>query len=167
MEMKLSKSFQKKMRKQIEKFEFEVGILNDKPHYEPVHTPLYGDPVIKKYAGGDARKQTREKSDLTTAEIFIENQKRIGVNLLTEPFRHRDSDIIRFTEAFLKLATRGKVAVKRVENLLQAVVRNPILSQKYGPNKASTADAKGFDRHLIDTAQMFKAITARVKRVRK
>lgn len=167
MEFKLEKSFTKKLQRHIERYEFEVGVLNDKPHFEPVHTPIHGQPELKKYAGGHSRKQTREKSDLTTAQIFVENQKRINTNLLLEPFQKKDSDIVRFTDAFLNMAANGKVAVRRVENLLQAVVRNPILRQEYGKNKPNTADAKGFDRHLIDTAQMFKSIVAKVIRVRK
>jgi len=162
----LGKSWEKKLKGRIEGFEFEVGVLEDKPHYNPVETGLLETPALKAYAGGPARRQTREIGDLTTGQILIENMKRLNINLLLRPFQEESSDIIKFTRAFLQLVTRKPgMSMKRVENLLQAIVRNPILKQEYGSNKAATADVKGFDRHLIDTGQLFKAIRARAKRV--
>lgn len=156
------------MASRIEGFEFEVGVLDDKPHYDPVDTPRFGQPEIKQYAGGPARKQTRTQGPLSIAEIFIANMERLGINLLLKPFQDESSELRKFTTAFLKLATGDKgMNMKRVENLLQAVVRNPILRQEYGKNSGAAADNKGFDRHLIDTAQMFKNLKARASRVRK
>lgn len=152
------------MKSQIEGFEFEVGVLDDKPHFQALNTPLFQPPSLKTYAGGPARKQTREPSGLTIGEVLIENMKRLNKNILSEPFQKDSNEIIRFTHAFLKTAF-AKQSLKRVENLLQAVVRNPILRGEYGPSNPTTNDNKGFDRPLIDTAQMFKAIKARAKRV--
>lgn len=155
----------KRLQRQIGRYQFEVGVLDDKPHLEPQDTPLYGDPPIKTYAGGPVRKTSRTKSGKSVGEVLVENMERLNTNLLLEPFRAKsNAEINRFTEAFLRTIS-GKGSIRRVENLLQAVVRNPILRQDYGPNKASTADAKGFDRHLFDTGQLFKAIKARAKRV--
>jgi hypothetical protein len=56
---------------------------------------------------------------------------------------------------------------QRVLNLLQAIVRNPILKHQYGPNTSATADAKGFDRHLFDTGKMFKSIKAIITKDRR
>lgn len=163
MNIELGKSWGRKLQGRIDRFEFQVGVLEDKPHYNPIETPLFGEAQTKTYAGGPARKQTREAGPLTTGQILVENMKRLNINLLQRPFQERNSDILKFTDAFLKLVVRRPgISIKRVENLLQAIVRNPILRQEYGANKSSTADSKGFDRHLIDTAQMFKAITARV-----
>lgn len=165
MEVKISGGFAKQLKKQIEGYRFQVGILDDKPHYDPVETPRFGQPDLKNYAGGPARKQTRTVGPLTTGEVLIENMKRLNINLLLRPFQERNSDILKFTSEFLKLAMRRPgISIKRVENLLQAVVRNPILKQEYGSNSSATADVKGFDRALIDTAQMFKAIIAKAKR---
>jgi hypothetical protein len=72
---------------------------------------------------------------------------------------------MKFTKSFIDLVM-GRVPIKRVENLVQAIVRNPILRQDYGTNEARTADAKGFDRHLIDTSQMFRALKARARKRR-
>lgn len=63
------------------------------------------------------------------------------------------------------MAMLENLSIKRVENLLQAVVRNPILKLEYGDNTAITADMKGFDRHLFGTGQTFKAIKAKANRV--
>lgn len=163
----LDKSFIKKLNGAVNGFEFEVGVLEDKPHFEAVPTPLNGEPALKTYAGGPARKQTKRPSGLTIGEVLVENMKRLNINLLLRPFEEPNSEILKFTEAFLKLATTKKGSLKRVENLLQAIVRNPILRQEYGKNESYTADNKGFDRHLIDTAQMFKAIRARARRVKR
>lgn len=165
MEMRLSKSFKKQLANRIERFEFEVGILDDKEHYEPKDQKYGEPPDTRTYAGGPTRKQSRVKSGKTTGEILVDNMQRLGINLLWEPFTRTDSDIMKFTREFLKMAVSDKNSTNRVRNLLQAIVRNPILKQEYGPNSSGTADAKGFDRHLFDTGQMFKAIKARVKRV--
>lgn len=166
MKMIFGKRWLKKLKKDIGRFEFEVGILEDGPHYDAVETGRFEQPQLKSYAGGPARKQSRHLSESSTGEIFVQNQERLNRNLLLEPFQDKSSDLLKFTDAFLKLAMkRGGITIKRVENLLQAVVRNPILRQEYGPNTAATADAKGFSRALIDTSQMFRAIKARAKRV--
>lgn len=162
MNIELGKSWGRKLQGRVNKFEFEVGVLDDGPHYEAVETPLHGQPDLKSYAGGPARKQTRTIGPLSTGEVLVENMKRLNINILQRPFQETNSDILKFTDAFLKLVVkRPGISIKRVENLLQAIVRNPILKQEYGGNDSKTADAKGFDRHLIDTAQMFKAIIAR------
>lgn len=164
MKIEFGKTWSKKMKNRIEGFNFEIGVLEDKPHRLPVFTSIYEPPKLGEYAGGPVRKATRENSGLTIGEVLIANMERMRLNLLWEPFQKKSSDIMKFTTAFLKMAV-AKGSPKRVENLLQAVVRNPILKQEYGPNSASTADAKGFNRHLIDTGQTFKAIRAKVKRV--
>lgn len=167
MRIELGKSFSKKLKGRIERFEFEVGVLEDKPHRNPIEISLFGEAqpgTFGTYAGGPVRKTTRETGPLTIGEILVQNMTRLNINLLSRPFQERNSDIIRFTDAFLKSALANK-SMKRVENLLQAIVRNPILRGEYGRNKAVTADAKGFDRHLIDTGQTFKAIKARARRV--
>ena len=83
----------------------------------------------------------------------------MGFNYLAKPFEKKSSDIVRFSREFLKLAF-GKSQKKRCENLLQAIVRNPMLRGDYGPNSELTQKIKGFDRATIDTAQLFKSIRA-------
>lgn len=154
MRLEISKSFAKKLAGRIEKYEFEVGVLRDKTRFQDTSE-------IREYAGGPVLKQSRQKSDQTNADVLVSNMKRLNIDLLRRPFEEDSSEINRFTKAFLQMATGGKVALKRVENLLQAVVRNPILRQEYGQNSTSTADLKGFNRHLFATSQMFKSIIAK------
>jgi hypothetical protein len=148
------------MRKRFNRYEFDVGVLQDKPHYQAIDaTP----PDLKTYAGGPARKISKVLSGKTIGDVFTENMQRLGIDLLREPFDKKSSDIIKFSKAFMAMAiSNGKIGRKRVENLLQAIVRNPILRGDYGPNNGATADAKGFDRHMIDTSQMFRAIRAKI-----
>ena len=167
MNIKFNRSLSQKLSDKIEGYQFEVGVLDDGPHRNPKEQGLFQEPETTTYVGGPVRKKTRVNGVLTIGQILIDNMKRLGIDILRRPFQEQSSDIIKFTHEFLKLALSGKVVHRRVENLLQAVVRNPILKQEYGRNKAHTADAKGFDRHLFDTGQMFQAIKARAKRVRK
>lgn len=168
MKIEFERSLSKKIRKQIERFEFDVGVLENKPHKDPKETPRFGEPDLGQYAGGPVRKLSRIVGPLTVAEIFVENMKRLNINLLLEPFRKKDDELNRFVTYFLRLVTKKPgTSIKRIENLLQAVVRNPILRKDYGDNSSFAADNKGFDRHLFDTGQMFRNIKARVKRVRR
>jgi hypothetical protein len=160
LKIELTKSWTKKLAGRIEKYQFEVGVLQDKPHRNAQENTL------AQYAGGPIRK-TGKGSEKSVAEVLVENMKRLNINILQRPFQEKTSEIMKFTQAFLKFAASAKkgVSTKRIENLLQAIVRNPILKQEYGGNKSITADTKGFDRHLIDTGQMFRAIKVRTKRV--
>jgi len=158
-------AFKRKMNRAIGGYEFEVGVLDDKPHKDPKDAPLGQPQETGTYAGGPVRKVGRTVSAMTTGEILVANMERLNVNLLLEPFRNPSDELNRFTTAFLQMALNKKLAIKRVENLLQAVVRNPILREDYGENNPTTADNKGFNRNLFDTGQMFKAIKAKAKRV--
>lgn len=162
MQIKLDKRFAKKVRGMFGKYEFEVGVLTDGPHREAKRGKrgLGGSDVIGSYAGGPVRKKSRVDSGLTISQVSAENRKRMGFNYLTRPFEDESSDIIKFTKVFFDLVF-GRSQKKRAENLLQAIVRNPILRGDYGPNSSLTKKIKGFDRAMIDTAQLFKAIQAK------
>lgn len=157
-----SKKLGQDLRGRFGKYQFEVGVLEDGPHFEAKRGARgkKGQDVLKSYAGGPARKVSTRQSGQTIAEVSAENSKRLGFNYLAEPFQKKNSDIVRFMAAFLNLAF-GKSEKKRAENLLQAVVRNPILRGDYGSNSALTQKIKGFDRLMIDTSQLFKSIRAR------
>ena len=166
MKIEFGKSFSKKLKGRIESYEFEVGILEDKAHRDPLEHGLFEEPQLGSYAGGPIRKASRKKGTKSIGEVLVANMDRLNINLLLRPFQEPSSDIMRFTKAFLQMVTtRPGISKKRIENLLQAIVRNPILRQEYGSNSTTTADNKGFNRHLIDTGQTFKQIKARAKRV--
>jgi hypothetical protein len=163
MKMSLDKRFKSNLKGRFGKYSFEVGVLQDKPHKIPKRGErgLKGTDVMGTYAGGPVRQATRKAGALTVAEVSKANRKRLGFNYLAEPFKGRkqNADIIRFSQAFMKMAF-GKSEPKRTENLLQAIVRNPIKRGDYGGNSKLTQKIKGFNRGMIDTAQLFKAIKA-------
>lgn len=166
MKMELGKSWGKKLKGRIEGYNFEVGVLEDKAHYNPEEQSLFDVPNLKNYAGGPVRRTTRQAGDKTVGEVLVDNMNRLNINLLLRPFQEQSSDILKFTSYFLKLVCKKPgTSIRRIENLIQAIVRNPILKQEYGDNSSVTANNKGFNRHLFDTGQMFRAIRARVKRV--
>ncbi len=160
MKIKLDSRFKKNVAGRFGKYDFQVGILQDKLHKDPKigERGLKGQDVLASYAGGPIRR-TKSSGSRTISDVSKANRDRLGFNYLTEPFKHRTSDIIKFSNEFFKLAF-GRSQKKRCENLLQAIVRNPILRGDYGKNSALTKKIKGFDRYMIDTAQLFKAITA-------
>lgn len=155
--IKLDKRFQKKVQGVFGKYEFQVGILENAPH----RAAMRGKNNQGSYAGGPVRKKSRvDKGKMPTiAEVSEANRERLGFNYLTEPFDKKSSDIVKFTRSFFNLIF-GRSEKRRAETLLQAIVRNPILRGDYGSNSALTKKIKGFDRSMIDTAQLFKAIKA-------
>ena len=155
MQLKLDKRFQKNVQGLFGKYDFQVGVLNDGPHKQ-ARSAKAG---LGTYAGGPVRKKSNKAGPATISEVSEANRERMDVNYLTDPFQHRSSDIMKFTREFFKLAF-GKSEKKRAENLLQAVVRNPILRGDYGSNATLTKKIKTFDRLMIDTGQLFKAIRA-------
>lgn len=158
----LDSRFKNKVKGMFGKYHFEVGILEDASYRKPQigKRGFKGKDVVTAYAGGPVRKKSRQDSGMTIAEIAKENRERLGVNFWTDPFQQSSSDIIKFSREFFKVVF-GYGTKKRAENLLQAIVRNPILRGEYGDNSEITQKIKGFNRPLIDTAQMFKAIKAK------
>ncbi len=161
MQLTLDKGFAKKLQGRFGKYKFEVGVLDDGPYLKPKRGERgkKGEDVKAQYAGGPVRKKTREASGKNISDVSAANRKRLGFNYLSQPFKIKSSDIIKFTNEFFKLAF-GKSEKRRAENLLQAIVRNPILRGDYGKNKPLTVKIKGFDRKMIDTAQLFKSLKA-------
>lgn len=164
MKIELNGGFNKRLNGKFGKFDFQVGILDDGPHKDPKRGERgkKGKDVQSTYAGGPIRKKTRESS-ISIAGVGKELRENTGHNWLKEPFENkRNADVLRFTKEFFKLVF-GRSQKKRAENLLQAVIRNPILRGDYGPQGELTTKIKGFDRPWIDTAQFFKGIVAKCK----
>lgn len=147
------------LKGKIEPYSFQVGILHDGPH-KAAASKKKG---LKTYAGGPARK-TGFATNGTLEQVSKNVRSFLGFNYLVRPFKNKSDDTTRLATNFLDFALNESKGskLKRVENLVQAVVRNPILRGTYGRNSKKTADAKGFNRKLIDTSQFFKAITAKV-----
>ncbi len=157
------------LAKKFAPYSFQVGILQDGPHYAPAERFKSGKrkgqaPPLKTFAGGPARRQSRVV-DGTLSSVSQDFRKFLGFNYLTKPFEKRTPEYSNWIASFFSMALgSGKLRnKKRCENFLQAIVRNPILGGKYGRNRRATIKKKGFDRKGIDTAQFFKAIRAKVR----
>lgn len=161
MELKLDRRFKKKAQGMVEKYRFEVGILKDAPH-KMAQSKKKG---LKTFAGGSARK-VKAKSTISVARVSAYVRKLRKINYITRPFETKygkSADLVKFTNQFFRVIFR-KGQERQLINTLQAIVRNPILRGDYGKNKARTARVKGFNRFMIDTAQLFKSITAKVSK---
>ncbi len=160
MKIELNPGFVKRLGKRVERFQFEVGILDDTAHRDakPANKGL------SSYAGGPVRKMGKA-GETMMSEVAKDNADRIGVDYIRAPFQKRSSDILKFTETFFKMIFRDSSSYRRrATNLIQAIVRNPILRGDYGPNSAIAQKWKTFDRNMIDTGQLFKAIKARISK---
>ncbi len=161
MKIQLDDRFKKNVKGRFGKYSFEVGVLDDSSYKLPKigKRGLKGADVLSTYAGGPVRMKSSKDSGKHVSDISKANRDRLGFNYLTQPFKKKSSDIIKFTNEFFKLAF-GKSEKRRCENLLQAIVRNPILRGDYGSNSALTQKIKGFNRNMIDTGQLFKNLKA-------
>lgn len=159
MEFKLDGKFKKELKGKVNAYAFEVGILKDKAHKWPLSYKLHG---LKTFLNGVARKSSRVNSYSMNSDISQRFRKKH--NYLKAPFKNRkNADIVNFLKVFFD-TIKGRSQGKRLRNLLQAIVRNPILRGDYGRNKAKTIKRKGFDRYMIDTGQFFNSIIARVSK---
>lgn len=157
--IKLDKRFTRQAQGVFGKYQFQVGILEDRIHKLPQSLAK----GLQSYAGGPARKVSRKSSGMTISQVSKDLRKKTKINFYTRPFKSKKNlEILAFVKEFMKLCT-GKTQARRAETLLQAIVRNPILRGDYGRNSSVTAKEKGFNRFMIDTAQLFKAIVAKVK----
>jgi hypothetical protein len=158
MKITLDKRFTKQAKGVFEKYEFQVGVLKDSTHKQAVPQQK----GLKSYAGGPARKTSNRSSGMTVSQVSEDLRKRIGINFYTVPFKSKkNKDILNFVKSFFDLCA-GRTQPRRAENFLQAIVRNPILRGDYGRNSNVTARIKGFNRYMIDTAQLFRSITSKV-----
>jgi len=151
-----SKNIAKKMSKDLGIYKFEVGILKDEPK------KLANHKASANYAGMKVSGSKGRSSKLSVAEVAKYTDKRF--KWLKKPFTEKgNKEVIEVVKELSKQAFgKGSKDKKRLENAVQAVIRNPILRGDYGQNKTSTAKAKGFNKLGIETAQMFKSIKAKI-----
>lgn len=153
--MKIKSDISKKISKQIGNYNFEVGILKN----EPKKLPKKG--ASKSYAGLTISASGAASQKVSLAEVakYTDNM----FKWLKKPFTLKGNKEVLAIVKEIAGQTFGKKSVdnKRLENAVQAVIRNPILRGDYGKNAASTIKAKGFDKLGINTAQLFKSIKAK------
>lgn len=151
----VAKDISKKISKQIGNYNFEVGILSDTPKKMPKKG------VTKTYAGMTiaADGQTSRKVSLAQVAKYTDNR----FKWLKKPFKLKNNKEVLAVVNEIAAQVFGKKSLnnKRLENAVQAVIRNPILRGDYGKNAASTIKQKGFDKLGVWTGQMFKNIKAK------
>jgi hypothetical protein len=159
MEIVLGKKFKNVLKSKIEDYSFEVGILKDKKRREPISYDLEGFNALKNLYGGTARKTGKQSKTMMSE---VSKKWRQKENYLQEPFKLKSNkDVLLFVNNFMRVIT-DKSRPNRLKNLVQAIIRNPILRGDYGSNSFYAVERKGFNRYMIDTGQFFKAILSRV-----
>jgi hypothetical protein len=149
------------LRGKIERFRFQAGVLEDRIYKLPGHG-------MKSLAGKKVRRVSGKASGMTISQVSASARKKLRFNYLTAAFKEKNrknADAMRMMRVFWDLVFKqGKISSKRrLENSIQAVLRNPLTRADYGRNKRTTAKIKGSNRKFIDTGQLFKALTAKVR----
>lgn len=163
--IEMQRNFAESVRGKLERYSFDVGILRDKPH----HIPGYGS---KAFAGQVLSREFRRTRG-TLSSVSANARRHWGVNIYRKPWSEknkRSKEIRAFMGGFFRMAFRGESGglsgmAKRMRNLVQAVVRNPILRAEYGKNRfPHWHDLAGKRKpKFMFTGQLFKGITAAVK----
>lgn len=137
----------------LKKYAFEIGVFTNDKGRKPLKD-------LGVYAGGQVSKQSRIKGNVGVADLAKKLDKMY--KWLFKPFRKKSNKEVAKVIVELQGDFNTNNNKKRLENALQAVVRNPILRKEYGHNALKTIEVKGFDRVMIRTGNFFKNIKARI-----
>lgn len=145
--------FAKIIQVELDRYQIEVGILQDKPTYQAIPNKF------TTYAGQQLA-VTGRKIRGSLVAIAEDLDKRF--HWLERPWRlEKNQDVQRVVSDIIDSINMNNQGKQRVLNGVQAVVRNPILGNYYGNNSARWAKIKGFNKLLMYTGQFFKNIRAR------
>lgn len=158
----MGKNWTIKIKDRVEMYESVAGIA-DGNRRDPQNPRVVGS-----FAGGPVRKTRPGRSNKTNKQVANWVIAYAG-NIFTIPFKSQSSkDIIKFSQVYLaellKDNPRAIMSSKRVVNLMQAIIRNPILRGEYKMHDAKTGKRKGFTRSLIDTGQFFRSIKVEMRK---
>jgi hypothetical protein len=154
-QFRLDRRFRKTLSGRFERFDIQVGILEDKPHKTPRSPRSIGS-----LQGGPVRKVSARTNGMVSQ---VSERMRKRYDFYRKPFKKKSPDVRKFVRAFFELATGKTKSYGKTRTALRAVIRNPILKGAYGKNRMRTRLKKGFNRLMIDTGQMFKGINARIR----
>lgn len=145
--------FAEAIQVELDKYQMEVGILNDVPKYAAAKGKFknYAGMIVAAVGKKTGRGLAEVAQDLDRRFHWLERPWRIEAN---QAVQEVVNDIARSCNA-------DHMNKQRVLNGVQAVVRNPIMRGDYGRNSNKTAQEKGFDKLLIWTSQFFQNIKAR------
>jgi hypothetical protein len=153
--MNFKSDISKKIQKEIGNYNFEVGILQNAPK------KLAKRKSFKNFAGLKVSAIGSTSTKVSLAEVAKYTDKKFG--WLKKPFKEpKNKEVLALVrEIANQTFSKNTIDNKRLENAVQAVIRNPILRSDYGNNAQSTIKQKGFDKLGIHTSQLFKAIKAK------
>lgn len=162
MKLAMGNNWTLKLKHKVEAYEAIAGIKQT-PRREAAVPRMVGT-----FAGGSVRKTQPSRSGTTPTQVAAYVMNFAG-NIFTVPFQMgTNADILKFSHAYIKelLGSKGASITnnRRVKNLMQAIIRNPILRGDYKMHKQGTKAKKGFERSLIDTGQFFRSIQVIIKR---
>lgn len=149
------KNLSKKLTFKLEKYEVQVGLLEDKKRKKPLFRKF------KNYAGKRLLREGGVSKGASLVKVAEYLDKRF--KWLRKPFLLKNNKEVVIVLNDIVKAMNGRGDKQRILNGFQAVVRNPILRGEYGRNNARWAKIKGFDDALMMTGQFFKNIKARFK----
>ena len=141
------------LAKDLERFTAQAGILADGPEkkWKRERKNFYGGPA-NKIAGVDTKSSIRE----VFAKLNLRYQ------LLLAPWRNANSkEQVQVAKELVNSLNAGGKPTNAMRNAIQAVIRGPIQRGEYGNNSKGWAAIKGFNRLMINTGTLFRAIKAR------
>lgn len=158
MEIQLDKRFSKRLQARYDRFELLAGVLDNKPY----RTPRRGKKNRGTLEGGPVRRQ----SGIISGTILqVSNIMQRRTNYLIAPVKNKNSrDYKAFRLELMRFLSGQGGQRYKVIQYLRAMIRNPMLKQKYGRNTLATAHAKGFNRFMFDTGQLFRNIKSKIMR---
>lgn len=150
-----AKNITKKIQKEIGNYNFEVGILQNEPK------KLGKKNSTKNFAGLTISATGKVSTKVSLVEVAKYNDQKFG--WLKKPFKEKNNREVLAVVKEISSQVFGKKSLdnRRLENAVQAVIRNPILRGDYGDNAPATIKFKGFNKLGVHTAQLFKAIKAK------
>lgn len=161
----VGKGLDQVLQGKFDKYQFQVGILQNKQHYAPARKLVgfrNGNPVYEKswynFAGIQLLR-AGNKVDGTLKGVAKEMDE--AYKWLRRPWEiSKNKDLIGIIHYIVE-DINGRENKQRILNGIQAVVRNPILRGDYGKNSRKRAKEKGFNKLMMATGQFFKNIKAR------
>lgn len=142
------------IQKQLDKYESEAGILEDKP------AAKWKDPQ-RTFYGGPANRQAGQNKETTLRALMAKFNA--TYNILLAPWQSAENkDVLVVVKKMAEDIAKGGRLKNDFINAMQAVVRNPILRGDYGDNTKETEKTKGFNRLMINTGKFFSNIKVRL-----
>lgn len=145
--------FAETIQVELDKYQVDVGILQDKPTYAPIPGRF------KNYAG-QRLAATGRRATGSLVDVAQELDRRF--HWLERPWRiEQNQDVVQVVNDIVESINKDHTGKQRVLNGMQAIIRNPILGDYYGRNSAKWASIKGFNKLLMYTGQFFQNIKAK------